>query len=186
VAKHIKLDETEQAQFISFLEFGKIKNKKHILTEGEVCKQSYFVVSGCLRGYTIDQNGFEHVLSFAPTGWWMGDIYSLITQKPGILNIEALEETHVLSLSKINQDKLYELIPKFERFFRIIVEKSLVANQQRLLDNMSLSAEERYKNFCKRYPQLINTLPQKQIALYIGVTPEFFSKMKAKLLKKKD
>ena len=76
-------------------------------------------------------------------------------------------------------------MPVFERFFRIIIENSLVAYQQRLIDNLSLTAEERYNNFCKRYPTLITRLPSKQIAAYIGVTPEFFSKMKHKMLMKK-
>ena len=111
-------------------------------------------------------------------------MYSLISQKPGILNIEALEDTETILLSKANQERLYLEVPKFERFFRILIEKSLVANQQRLVDNMSLTAEERYNIFCDRYPTLINSLPQKQIASYIGVTPEFFSRMRAAALKK--
>jgi len=79
---------------------------------------------------------------------------------------------------------LYDKIPKLERFFRILAENSLVAHQERLMDNLSLTAEERFEKFCKKYPSLIQRLPQKQIASYIGVTPEFFSKMKARLLKK--
>ncbi|HEY0246023.1 MAG TPA: Crp/Fnr family transcriptional regulator, partial [Mucilaginibacter sp.] len=88
-------------------------------------------------------------------------------------------------LSKINQEKLYLSIPKFERFFRILIEKSLVANQQRIVDNLSLTAEERYNIFCKRYPTLIDRLSQKQLASYIGVTPEFFSRMRSEMLRKK-
>jgi CRP-like cAMP-binding protein len=126
----------------------------------------------------VDSNGFEHVLSFAPTDWWMADMYSLLSHQPGNLNIEALEDTEILSLPKTNQDELYRLVPKFERLFRILAEKSLVAYQQRLIDNLSLPAAERYARFCKRYPTLIYHLPQKQIASYIGVTPEFFSKMR--------
>jgi len=139
------------------------------------------VLSGCLRGYTVDSNGFEHVLSFAPADWWMGDMYSLTTQKPGNLYVEALEDTEVLLLPKISQDKLFEQIPQLERYFRILAEKSLVAYQQRMVDGLSLNAAERYKRFCNRYPTLIFHLPQKQIAAYIGVTPEFFSKMRKEL-----
>ncbi len=110
----------------------------------------------------------------------MADMYSLISQKPGMQNIEALEDTEVILLSKINQEKLYLEVPKFERFFRILAENALVANQQRIIDNLSLTAEERYNLFCKRYPTLIDHLPLKQIASYIGVTPEFFSRMRNK------
>ncbi|MGV8879422.1 MAG: Crp/Fnr family transcriptional regulator [Sphingobacteriaceae bacterium] len=94
-------------------------------------------------------------------------------------------DSEILTLTKIDQEKLYVESPIFERFFRIITENSLVAYQQRLLDNLSLTAEQRYKHLCQKYPSLINKLPLKQIAAYIGVTPEFFSKMRNELLKKR-
>ncbi|GAB3923966.1 Crp/Fnr family transcriptional regulator [Mucilaginibacter myungsuensis] len=181
VCKLIQLTEPEKEQFVSYLHPKTMRKKEFLLRQGEVCKYSAFVLSGCLRGYSIDKNGTEHVLSFAPADWWMADMYSLISQQPGVLNIEALEETEMLLLSKINQDKLYADIPKFERFFRILAEKSLVANQQRLIDRLSLTGEERYKIFCDRYPTLINHLPQKQIAAYIGVSPEFLSRARAEM-----
>ena len=184
ITRHITLSDEEKEHFISLLQPKTYKRKQFILEDGEVCKYSTFVTKGCLRGFTVDANGFEHVLNFAPVGWWIADMYSLLTQKPGILNIEAQEDAEVLLLTKSRQEKLYHDIPQFERFFRIITENSLVANQQRLIDNLSLSAEERYHNFCKRYPTLINTLPKKQIASYIGVTPEFFSRMQHRMLKK--
>jgi CRP-like cAMP-binding protein len=184
-AKHISLSKEEEEYVVSLFEYKVITSKDFLLKQGEICKQSAFVIKGCLRGYTIDSNGFEHVLSFAPKDWWIGDMYSLLSQKPGNLNIEAMVDTEVVLLSKINQDMLYEKVPKFERFFRIIIEKSLVAFQQRLNDNLSLTAQERYMKFCKTYPQLINDIPQKQIAAYIGVTPEFLSKLRAKQVKAK-
>jgi CRP-like cAMP-binding protein len=184
ISRHIKLTPNEEEHFVSLLKTKSYKRKQFILQDGQVCKYSTFVTSGCLRGFTVDKNGFEHVLNFAPVGWWIADMYSLLTQKPGILNIETLEDTEVLLLSKADQLNLYQDIPKFERFFRIITENSLVSFQQRLIDNLSLTAEERYNNFCKRYPTLIYTLPKKQIASYIGVTPEFFSRMQHKMLLK--
>ena len=183
INRYIRLTDDEQAYFVSLLQPKTIKRKEFALKEGQVCRCSTFVVSGCLRGFTFDANGFEHVLNFGPPGWWVADMYSLISQKPGILNIEALEHTEALLLSKTDQEKLYVEIPKFERFFRIITENSLVSYQQRLVDNLSLAAEDRFHNFCKRYPTLINTLPKKQIAAYIGVTPEFFSRIQSHLLR---
>lgn len=185
IERHIHLTDTERALFIEKLQERKIKRRGFFLKDGDVCKYSAFVITGCLRGFTVDKNGIEHVLSFAPPDWWIADMYSLISQKPGTLNIEALEDTEVILLSKVNQEKLYLEIPKFERFFRILTENSLVANQQRIVDNLSLTAEERYALFCKRYPTLVDHLPQKQIASYIGVTPEFFSRMRSGLLKKR-
>jgi len=184
VSRYIHLTEAERDVFLSLLQLKSFKRRQFFLNEGEICRNSAFVVSGCLRGYTVDKNGAEHVLSFAPPDWWIADMYSLISQKPGTLNIEALEDTETILLSKANQEKLYVEVPKFERFFRILIENSLVANQQRLIDNLSLTAEERYSIFCKRYPTLIDHLPQKQIASYIGVTPEFFSRMRSEILRR--
>lgn len=184
VSKHIALTEQEQEYFLSLLEFKKVKRRQFHLLEGQLCHWSTFVLRGCLRGYTVDKNGFEHVLSFAPENWWIADMYSLLSQRPGNLNIEALENTEVLLLSKKDQEALYQQVPKFERYFRILVENALVSNQQRLLNNLSMTAEERYQYFCEHYPSLVNRLPQKHIATYIGITPEFFSKMRHALLKK--
>jgi CRP-like cAMP-binding protein len=184
ISKYIHLNEGEKDGFLGYLQPKSFKRKQFFLNEGEICRYSAFVTSGCFRGYTVDKNGIEHVLSFAPPGWWIADMYSLISQNSGTLNIEALEDTETILLSKANQEKIYAEIPKFERFFRILIENSLVANQQRLIDNLSLTAEERYSIFCKRYPTSIDHLPQKQIASYIGVTPEFFSRMRSGLLRR--
>ena len=184
ISRYIHLTNPEKEILHSYLKPRLIKRREFILNEGEICRYSAFVTSGCLRGFTVDKNGIEHVLSFAPPDWWMADMYSLISQKPGILNIEALEDTAIIILTKVNQEKLYLEVPKFERFFRILTEKSLVANQQRIVDNLSLTAEERYNIFCLRYPTLIDHLPQKQIASYIGVTPEFFSRMRSEMVRR--
>jgi len=179
ISKHISLDKEEEKFFISLLESRKVKRKEFLLQSGDVCRNSAFVTDGCMRAYTIDENGFEHILQFAPPDWWIADMYSLITQKPGYLFIEAMEESEMLLLPKEEQEKLYVGIPKFERFFRIITENSLVSNRQRVMDNLSLTAKQRYEKFCSAYPTVFNTIPQKHIAAYIGVTPEFLSKLKA-------
>ena len=183
INKHIQLNPEEQALFFSLLEEKKLKKKQYLLHEGQVSTHSSFVISGCLRAYSIDTNGFEHILQFAPADWWIADMYSYVTQKPGYLNIDALEDSHILMLSRDHQDKLFAEIPKFERFFRILMEKSLVANRQRIIDGLSLTAAQRYANFCNTYPTVINSIPQKQIAAYIGVTPEFLSKMRSEYLR---
>ena len=184
ISKIITLTPEEQAFFLSKTEIRHYKAKTILQNAGQVCKEGYFVNSGLLRSFNINDNIVEHVLSFACEGWWISDMYSFISQKPGNLFIEVLEDAEVVVLSKENQEQLYHDIPKLERFFRVLIENSLVANQERLMDNLSLTAEERFEKFCKKYPSLIQKVPQKQIASYIGVTPEFFSKMKARMLKK--
>jgi len=184
IARYVTLTPEEQERVVAATEFQSYKAKSILLKEGEICLHSYFVIKGILRSYTIDENGVEHVVSFASPGWWIADMYSYLSQRPGQLYIETNEDSEVIMLSKENQERLYDEVPKMERFFRILIENSLVANQQRLIDNLSFTAEARYDKFTKKHPDLIHCLPQKQIASYIGVTPEFFSKMKARLLKK--
>ena len=184
ISKIVSLTEAEQKLFLSRIEIKQFKAKSILISPGEICKHSYFVNSGLLRSFNINDNIVEHVLQFACEGWWIGDMYSLLSQKPGNLFVEVLEDSEVVLLSKENQEQLYFEIPKLERFFRILTENSLVAHQDRLMDNLSLSAEDRFEKFCKRYPTLIQRVPQKQIASYIGVTPEFFSKMKSRMLRK--
>lgn len=184
ISKHITLNHQEELLFLSKVETKHFKSKTLLLNAGEICKYSYFVNSGLLRSFNINDNIVEHVLSFACKGWWIGDMYSLLSQKPGNLFIEVLEDAEVVLLSKENQEILYTKIPKLERFFRILAENSLVTHQERLMDNLSLTAEERFEKMCKKYPTLIQKIPQKHIASYIGVTPEFFSKMKNRMLKK--
>lgn len=184
IAKHVSLNADEQERVLGLIQTENYKAKTILLKEGQICTHSFFVLKGVLRSYTVDENGVEHVVSFACPGWWIADMYSFLSQRPGQLYIETNEDSEVILLSKENQEKLYLEVPKLERFFRILIENSLVANQQRLIDNMSFTAEARYDKFTKKYAELVHCLPQKQIASYIGVTPEFFSKMKARLLKK--
>lgn len=177
IAKHIRLTAEEEKYFLSRWQSKKVRRKQFLLQEGEVTKAAVFVTGGLLRMYSIDKNGFEHILQFAPPGWWIGDIKSFISQTPGTLYIDALEDSEILLLGKPDLEELYNKLPSLERFFRILAENSLATYQQRLIDNLSLPALDRYNNFCRTYPSLITRLPQKQVASYIGVTPEFLSKM---------
>jgi len=152
ISKHISLTPQEQELFLSKTETLHYKAKTILLNAGEVCKNSYFVNTGVLRSFNINDNIVEHVMSFACQGWWISDMYSLISQKPGNLFIEVIEDAEVVVISKENQEQLYKDIPKLERFFRILTENALVANQQRIMDNLSLSAEERFEKFSKKYP----------------------------------
>lgn len=184
ISKYVSLTPEEETLFLSKIETKRFKAKTILLSSGEIADCTYFVNFGVLRSFNINDNIIEHVLHFACEGWWIGDMYSYISEKPGNLFIEVLEDAEVVVISKENHQDLYASIPKLERFFRILAENSLVAHQERLMDNLSLSAEERFEKMCKKYPNLIQKVAQKHLASYIGVTPEFFSKMKAKLLKK--
>jgi CRP-like cAMP-binding protein len=183
--KHIHLSGYEQEIVADFLVLKIIKKRQFLLHEGQVAKEVAFVVSGCLRSYSIDQNGFEHILQFAPAGWWITDMHSFISGQEAHLNIDALMDTEMYLLSRQHQLLLFDQVPALERYFRIVTENSLVGSRQRLVDSLSLTASQRYGNFCNTYPTLIHDLPQKLIASYIGVTPEFLSKLRKERTKVK-
>lgn len=178
ICKNIKLTDDEKEIIIQKLRPLTLKRKQHLVFEQQISRDVAFVINGCLRSYSVDENGFEHILQFAPKDWWITDMYSFISGKKGFLNVEAIKNSEVLLLNRKDQMFLFDKIPALERHFRILTENSLVNSRQRIIEAMSLTAKERYKNFCNQYPSLINDIPQKYVAAYIGVTPEFLSKMR--------
>ena len=185
IARHIILSEADRKKIASRFVLKEVRKKELLFKEGAVAKDVAFVLSGCLRSYSVDENGFEHILQFAPADWWITDMYSFISQKKSHLNIEVINAGEVALLSRIDQLHLFDEVPALERYFRIITENALVSSRQRLIDNLSLTARQRYEHFCSTYPSMVNNIPQKLIAAYIGVTPEFLSKMRSELLRKK-
>jgi len=181
VAKHIQLDKTEADFFISLLQHKTLKRKEYLLIQGDICRTENFIMKGCLRTYTIDTNGFEHIVMFGIEDWWVGDLSSFLTQTPAAYFIDALEDTDILQISKDNLDKLYERVPKFERFFRLILQNAFIAQQNRINQNLSKTAEQRYLDFINKYPQLEQRISQKQVSAYLGITPVFLSMLRRKL-----
>lgn len=185
IRRHVSLSPEEEELITALFEPRSYRRRQYFLQEGDLARYTAFVLSGCLRAYAIDTSGVEHVLNFSPSGWWITDIQSCITGRPSGLNIEALEPTEALVISNTDRERLLNEVPSVERFFRILSERSLAAHQQRLLGTLTQTAEERYLTFCANYPSLVELLPQKQIASYIGVTPEFFSRMRSGMLRRK-
>ncbi len=160
------------------------RRRQYVLQEGDICKHFNFVVRGCLRSYITDEKGNTHILQFAAENWWITDIGSFYKTKASKLNIDALEDTMVLQISYDNLTGLYDQAPKFNQIFRVLIENSHVALQNRLLQNISSSAEERYLSFIQAHPHLSNRLPQTQIAAFLGITPEFLSRVRNNQTKK--
>jgi CRP-like cAMP-binding protein len=177
--KHITLTDEECVVISSKLRTVNVKKKQVLLQEGQVARDVAFVLSGCLKSYAVDENGFEHILQFAPAEWWITDMHSFIAERPAHLTIDAIADTEIILLSRKDQLALFEQVPKLERYFRILTENSLVSSRQRNIDFVSLTGKQRYENFCMTYPTLINEIPQKLIAAYIGITPEFLSKIRS-------
>jgi CRP-like cAMP-binding protein len=185
IAKLISLTAEEEAVFVSMLRYKKLKKRQYLLQAEEICRFEYFVVSGCLRSYYTDERGIEHAVQFAIEDWWIGDMRSFVTQTPAWLNIDALEDSEVLMLSRENIDQLYTRIPAFERYFRIRIQNAFIAEQQRIGAGLSQSAEQRYLAFIEKYPAMEQRIPQVHIAAYLGITPEFLSTIRRKIATRK-
>ena len=175
IAKHISLEPGEAAFFTSLLQYREIPKKEHLLKEGQFCRNISYVESGALRAFHLSPEGKDSTIMFAIADWWITDMYCFVTEQPAMQYIVAIDDSRVWQLKKDDLERLYTQIPKFERFFRIIMQNSYIREQLRVLQNLSLSAEERYEIFLKKYPNLLPYVSQKQIASYLGVTPEFLS-----------
>ncbi|ASK29190.1 cyclic nucleotide-binding protein [Chryseobacterium sp. T16E-39] len=183
--KLIPLNEQERELVTELFKPRLYRKKQYVLQEGDICNQFNFVVRGCLRLYKVDEKGNTHIIQFAPENWWINDIRSFHKKLPSELNIDALEDTMILQINHENLITLYKNAPKFDRIFRVLLENSFVTIQNRLLQNISSTAEERYISFIQTYSQLSNRLSQTQIASFLGITPEFLSRMRARLVKPK-
>jgi CRP/FNR family transcriptional regulator, anaerobic regulatory protein len=157
------------------------RKRQYVLQEGNICAYLNFVVRGCLRMYKIDDEGNTHILQFAAENYWINDLGSFHKQEPSALTIDALEDTVVLQITRDELITLYTQAPKFDRIFRVLMENTFVRLQQRLLQTISSTAEDRYKSFLDVYPHLANRLAQVQIAAFLGITPEFLSRLRNRL-----
>jgi CRP-like cAMP-binding protein len=179
----LSLDEEEKEALRKSFSEKRVRRRQFILQEGNVCKVNTFVVEGCFRMYMIDDNAKEHNLQFAIENWWIGDIGSFNSEEPSRLNIEAIENSIILQIKKEDQLRLFIDYPKFNRIFRVFTENALISYQRRVLQNISSTAEERYVDFMKRYPFFFNRISNVQITSFIGVTPEFLSKIRKNIYK---
>ena len=181
ISRYIQLTKEETEYFTSLLKEKKLRRKQYLLQEGDICRHENFVVQGCLRTYHIDSKGQEHIVQFAVEDWWIGDMYSSLTGEPAEYNIDAIEDTEALLLTNESHEKLLHEAPVFERFFRLLMQNRFIAMQRRLRGNIVDTAEEKYKNFIRLYPNIAQRVPQHNIASYLGITPESLSRIRKQM-----
>lgn len=179
--KKIPLTEAEQSLIKTYLSVKKIRKKQYLLQEGDVCKTIAFVEKGILRSYSVDDNGTEHIMQFAPEGWFISDLFSFLTTDIATYNIEAVEDSELVLISKSANDELMNKCTKYERFSRILITGAYVALQKRINSLMSFTLEERYETFMKQYPDIARRVPQHMVASYIGLTPETLSRVRRRI-----
>lgn len=181
IEKYVPLTEADKEYICRMFTPRKYKKGQFLLHEGSVCRNQMFITRGSAITYFIDLDGHEHIIQLGIEGWWIGDYQSYVFQQPAQCNVQAIEDTEILEASYEKIQKLYELVPLYDRYHRILTQYAYVAFQQRMLQNLSMRAEDRYLAFRGKYPKLELRLPQKYIASYLGITPEFLSKIKKKL-----
>ena len=170
--------------FHSILKPVSLKKKAWLLREGDIEEYEAFVVKGCLRKYCIDDDGSEIVLQFAVEDWWIGDLASFVQQTPAQVYIQALEDSELLLLHHEDTEALFLRVPAFERMFRLMVQRSLVVLQERFIATLAQPADQRYQAFREKYPGIAQRVPQHYIASYLGISPEFLSRVRARMAKK--
>lgn len=175
------LTEQQYGFYASLFKAKKMKKGEFLLREGEICKYLAFVVKGCLRLYTIDNKGKEHIMQFAPEKWWVADVDSFSKGTPSVYYIDALEDSDVLLIDFPSQDRALNEIPKLALFFQQLMQNRQTASQKRIIYSMSASAEERYLDFLKTYPTFMQRFPQHMIASYLGITPESLSRVRKQI-----
>ncbi len=154
------------------------RKRQFLLQAGDHSSKNTFVVEGCFRVYVVDPNDKEHNLQFAVENGWVVDMGSLYKDEASEMDIEALENSIVLQIEKKSLYDLYDNFPVFNRYFRILAENAYIALQKRLIRSHSFTAEERYHDFITRYPHLLNRISDARIASFLGMTPEFLSKLR--------
>jgi CRP/FNR family cyclic AMP-dependent transcriptional regulator len=183
VCKKSEFTPDEIEYFNTILQYKEVPKKTFLLQEGEICNFEAYILKGCIRKYYINENGFEVIVQFAVEDWWISDIASFHEKKPSKLFIETLEDCQLLMLTPETKEMLLQKVPKFERIFRLLIQRNLSAMQNRLIDTIAKSAQEKYLDFIKLYPTIPQRVAQHYIASYLGISAEFLSKVRTKLAK---
>ena len=180
IRKYVALSEAEEEVLLSYLHYRELKKKEKILHEGQVCESNYFILRGCLRLYVITDKGTEQIIQFGIDNWWISDYNSFDRQVPSGCNIQAIEHSGVAMIHKRDQQVLFSKIPQLEAYFRVVFQRAYAASLMRIQYIFCLSGEERYYQFNRHFPEFVQRVPQYMLASFLGFTPEFLSKTRAK------
>ena len=173
------LTDHEIEQFRARAIIKKLRKKQYLLQEGDICHYNSFIAKGCMRLYHVGNNGAEHILKFAVENWWIADYESYNSGNPAKNNIDALEDSELVMIEKNDLDELSKTIPNFQQFREKLDARSFDANQNRILSNISDTAEKRYENFIEKYPFFFNRVPLHMVASYLGLTRETLSRIRS-------
>ena len=162
----------------------KFRKKQYLLQAGDVSRFMAFIIKGAVRQYSVDDKGIEHIIYFGLENWWAGDRESFTMLTPSRYNIDAVEDTEVLLTTYEHLDRLKNSIPAISKMFTTMDQRSYIATQKRIHASISLTAEERYQELSKNYPDFLQRFPQNMIASYLGISAETLSRIRKKALSK--
>lgn len=180
VSKHIQLSAKELDEFFALTSFKKFSPGEYLLQEGQICRHRFFLLKGLVYTYYLDEKGSEKIVQFGVENWWITDLESFVGETSSKFYIKAIEQTECLMISKANLEKLLEVLPKLERFFRILTENHLMAMQKKYTYYWHLSNKQKYNAFVKALPDFSQRVPQYMIASYLEMTPEYLSEIRKK------
>ncbi|NKI31573.1 Crp/Fnr family transcriptional regulator [Croceivirga thetidis] len=178
IERYVKMTQQEKERLAEVVEVEEISRKEKLDVPGQVCRYRNYIVKGAFRSYLLDSSGKEHTVQLAMDDWFVSDFYSYVTQKPATLFVEALEDSLILRMHYDRIETLCKEIHSLSEYFRVSTEKAFAYSRNRALSATSMSAEERYQELYAMYPKLFQKIPQKYIASYLGMTPEFLSKVR--------
>jgi len=181
IKKYVDLNNEDEKQFISIIRETRVKKRQFIVQPGFICSHQTYVVRGAFRSYFVNDEGIDHTIQFAIDDWFISDFNSYISQTPASLFIEAIEDSIIHQIEYNEVEQLCTKNQKFEHFFRVVAQKSFAFSQRRVLSNLNKTAEERYLEFQSMYPDIVLRVPQYALASYLGMTPEFLSKIRKKI-----
>jgi len=184
IKRYVLLTPEDEQDFISIVQTQRIKKRQFIVQPNFVCSHQTYVLEGAFRSYFLDASGNEHTIQFAIEDWFISDFSSYISQTPASLFVEALEDSVIQQISYNDVENLCSKNPKFERFFRLVAQKSFAFSQRRVLSNLGKTAEERYVEFQQLYPSIVQRVPQYALASYLGMSAEFLSKIRKRITSK--
>jgi len=164
----------------TFFVSKKVKKHQYLIQEGDHVNFEFLVLTGIFRMFYVDHDGKEHIVQFAGAGWWISDYQAYFNEKPARLHITCMEQGEVLCMQLGGRETLSSELHKMEHFFRVKLTRGYIALQRRVISLLSSTPQERYEEFCHLYPHLIQKIPKKYIAEYLGVSRETLSRLYSK------
>lgn len=179
----IPLEDELIEAYLQILEPRLVKKRQYLVQPGFACKDQTYVVQGALRAFFIDSAGKEQTIQFAIDDWYISDLRSYLTGEPATLFVEALEDSIVAALPRQAMEELCDRYPKWQKVYRITAQGGFAFAQKRMIANLQKSAEDRYLDFAREYPEIEQRVPRHALASYLNMSQEYLSKIRHKLMK---